>query len=139
MFCRPVTLLKRDSSTCFSVIFAKFFRTAFFKERLRYIGIWRSCNFVCFSVYILREVKCKFIIIKKIKKKKKVPFLDNFTTQFTLLGSTINSLYYSYLEFDLKKIPNNVKDLSKFNQPIPAIRSSIICHAIVTYWLTYSV
>ena len=31
----------------------------------RYIGIWRSCNCVClcFFVYILREGKCKYIII----------------------------------------------------------------------------
>ena len=42
----------------------------------QYTGIWPSCNF-CFFVYILREVKCKYILIYMylgIKKLKVILF-----------------------------------------------------------------
>ena len=65
---------------CIFIIVISYFM---FPGTFRYIGIWWSCNFVClcFFIYILREVKCKYIIIYIYKKPVCKDFNENTSAE----------------------------------------------------------
>ena len=62
----------QSSVFCFTYMFIIVISYFILPGSFRYIDIWRSCNFVClcFFVYLLGEVKCKFIIIYIYKKEQ---------------------------------------------------------------------